>query len=149
MRLFWTYRPERISSPYSLDGNVSMNWTYTCGFFLSNQFGDWTAAGLTSIKDSLLSEEQYIAELVPGVKKLTRLVVCEYDENYVDSVELSRSLTNVGARFNIEIFQSPITTKEWIRANTNLVERSEGVFVVREASNVMGTEIEEELLTVV
>lgn len=147
--LIWTYRPERISSPYSLDGNVSMNGTYTCGFFLSNQFGDWTAAGLTSIKDSLLSEEQYTWELVPWVKKLTRLVVCEYNETYVDPAELTRSLTNVGARFNLEVFADSLTAKEWIRANTSLVERSEGVFVIREESvGIMGETIEEQLLIV-
>ena len=148
--LIGTYRQERISSPYSPDGNISMNGTYTCGFFLSNQFGDWTAAGLTSIKDSIISEERYIAEIVPGVKKLTRLVVCEYNELYVDPVELSRSLTNVGARFNIDIFPDSTTAKEWVRANTNLIERSEGVFVIREESiGMMGEVVPEELLTIV
>lgn len=148
--LIWTYRPERISSPYSPDGQVSMNGTYTCGFFLSNQFGDWTEAGLTSIKDSLIPEDKYTAELVPWVKKLTRLVVCEYNELYVDPVELSRSLINVGARFNIDIFPDAITAKEWVRSNTNLIERSEGVFVIREESiGMMGETMEEELLTIV
>ena len=147
--LIWTYRPERINSPYSPDGQTTLNWVYTCGFFLSNQFGDWTEAGLTKIKDSVISEDKYTWEIVQGVKKLTRLVVCEYNELYVDPVELSRSLTNVGARFNIDIFSTPELAKEWIRSNTNLIERSEGVFIIREESiGIMGETIIEELLIV-
>lgn len=83
------------------------------------------------------------------MKKLTRLVVCEYNETYVDPAELTRSLTNVGARFNLEVFADSLTAKEWIRANTSLVERSEGVFVIREESvGIMGETIEEQLLIV-
>lgn len=147
--IFWTYRPERISQPYTIDWNISMNGTYTCGFFLSNQFGDWAEAGLTKIKDSIIPEDRYTWEVVPWVKKLTRLVVCEYDEQYVDPVELSRSLTNVGARFNIDIFPDVNIAKSWIRTNANLVERSDGVFVIREATTGMSGEIiPEELLII-
>ena len=133
-KIYATYRPERITSPYSPDGNVTLNGTYTCSFFLSSQFGDWTAAGLTNIKDMEINESQYTAELVPGVKKLTRFVVCEYNDTYVDPVELTRSLTNVGARFDVDVFATPEEAHAWIRANTNLVERTPGVFVVNEAS---------------
>lgn len=148
--LYGTYRPERITSPYSQDGQVTLNWTYTCGFFLSNQFGDWAQAGLTNIKDMEIPEEKYTGEVVPWVKKLTRFVLCEYNETYVDPVELSKSLTNVGARFDISVFATPEEAITWVKANTNLVERTPWVFVIAEESiGMMGETIPEKLLTIV
>lgn len=147
--LFWTYRPERITSPYNLDGQVTMNGTYTCGFFLSNQFGDWSQAGLTKILDQEIPEERYTGDVVPWVKKLTRVVLCEYNETYVDPVELTRSLTNVWARFNIEVFSTLEEAKTWIRANTNLIEREDGVFVISEETIGMDGETMPERLLIV
>lgn len=148
--IFGTYRPERINSPYSLDGNITMNGTYTCGFFLSNQFGDWEKAGLTKILDSEIPENKYTGEVVPWVPKLTRIVVCEYNELYVDPVELSRSITNVWARFDIAIFPTIEDAKVWVRGNTNLVELSDGVFEISpESVGMMGETIAQKLLTIV
>lgn len=147
-KIYATYRPERIASPYSPDGNVTLNGTYTCGFFLSNQFGDWTAAGLTAIKDAVIGENSYTGEVAPWIKKLTRFVVGEYNETYVDPVEFSRSLTNVGARFNIDVFADAQSAIDWVKANTDLVERTPGTFVVREASTGPMGDIPEELLII-
>lgn len=148
-RLYGTYRPERITSPYSPDGQVTMNGTYTCGFFLSSQFWDWAQAGLTKILDMEIPEEKYTGEVVPWVKKLTRFVMCEYNELYVDPAELSRSLTNVGARFDITVFATPTEATAWLKANTNLVERTPWVFVISEATvGMMGENIPEKLLTI-
>ena len=147
--LVWTYRPERISYPYSLDGQILMNGTYTCGFFLSNQFGDWTKAGLTKILDMEIPEEKYTSEIVPWVKKLTRFVMCEYNEAYVDPSELSRSITNVGARFDIAIFATPEEAIGWLKSNTSLIERTPWVFVLNEESiGIMGETIPEKLLVI-
>lgn len=147
--IFWTYRPERIMSAYSLDGGVTLNGIYTCGFFLSNQFWDWERAGLTRILDSEIPESNYIGEVVPWVPKLTRLVVCEYNEQYVDPVEFSRSITNVWARFNIEIFANSSDAIDWIKANTDLVELNPGVFQINgEHTSPTGEIFPQKLLTI-
>lgn len=132
-RIFGTYRPERLTSPVSLDGNLSLNGTYTPSFFLSNQFHDWTSAGLTSVKDMEIPEENYTGEIVPWVPKLTRFLIGEYNEEYVDPIVFSESVQRVGARFDISIFDYTYEAKEWIRSNTNLEEVSEGKFLLRQA----------------
>ena len=129
MNLFWTYRPERITSPYDLWNNISLNWIYTASFFLNNQFADWNKAWLTNVIDNIIPEEKYIWEIAPWIPKLTRFIMCEYDENYVVPEELSRSLENVWARFDIDI----LTVDEmiaWIKANTSLQEVSHWKFLI-------------------
>jgi len=126
-QIFWTYRPERINSPYNL-WEVTLNGTYTASFFLENQFGDWSSAWLTKILDSEINESNYTWEIVPWIKKLTRFIIAEYNELYVDPVELARSITNVWARFNIDMFTLNSDAITWIKTNTNLVETSPNIF---------------------
>lgn len=92
-KIYGTYRPERLASPYSL-GDVTLNGTYNPGMFLNAMFGDWNAAGLTNVIDNPFGENLYTNELVPGVPKLTRFMVCEYNETYVDPIEFDRSVKN-------------------------------------------------------
>jgi len=125
-----------------------MNGAYTPSFFLANQYADYTAAGLTSIHDSLIPEENYTSEIVPWVKKLTRFIVGEYNETYVDGDRFKANVKNVWAEFQIEMFATPLEAKEWIRANTNLVERSEWVFVIHLASTSEMGEVAEKLLVI-
>ena len=127
--LFWTQRYERIISPYNLEANISLNGVYTASPFLNNQFADWHKAGLTNVIDQQIPEEAYIGEIAPWVPKLTRFIACEYNENYVDPVELQRSLENVWARFDIDV----LTVDEmiaWIKANTSLQEVSRWKFLM-------------------
>ena len=94
-------------------------------------FWDWHSAWLTNIKDQLIPEENYTSEIVPWVKKLTRFLVCEYDEKYVDPVELSRSMENVWREFDIDVMTSD-ESYDWIKANTNLKEVEPKKFLIRE-----------------
>lgn len=139
-RLFGTYRPERISSPFQLGNGVSLNGTYTPAFFLANQFADYEAAGLTKILDSEIPESNYVAMIAPGVPKLTRFIVGEYNEQYVDGAEFARSVAAVGARFQIEIFATAQEAINWVKANTSLVEETPGKFLIHPAYSdpVMG-----------
>ena len=128
-KIYWTYRPEQLSSPYNLGGWVSMNGWYTPAMFLNNQFWDWNKAGLTNLVDNYIPENRYTAEIVPWIKKLTRFCFFEYNENYVDPIELQRSSENIGRRFDIAIQDIP-TTIQWIKDNTDLVETTPGAFLV-------------------
>ncbi len=147
MKLYWTYRSERI---WTVDlWNLSLNWVYTPSFFLNNQFFDWYSAWLTNIKDLVIPEERYTAEIMPWVPKLTRFIVAEYNEAYVDPVELSRSITNVWARFNIDMFTDIETARQWVRDNCNLLEETPGNFLLAEATTWMMWEtIEKQILTI-
>ena len=136
MKLYWTYRPERITSPYDLWNNISLNWTYTASFYLNNQFADWNKAWLTNVIDNIIPEDKYIWEIAPWIPKLTRFIMCEYNEKYVVADELARSLKNVWSRFDIDI----LTSEEiivWIKANTSLQEVSPWKFIISEQSEIM------------
>lgn len=132
-KLFGTYRPKRISSPYNIDGNISLNGTYTLGFFLKNQFADYEQAGLTTILDQEIPEDNYTAELVPWVKKLTRFVVAEYNEQFIDGTEFMNSVKAVGAEFQVDVFTTPEEAVTWVKSNTNLQEVEAGKFLIRDA----------------
>lgn len=141
-KLFGTYRPERITSPFSLGNGVSLNGTYTPAFFLGNQFADYEAAGLTKILDQEIPEERYVSEIAPGVPKLTRFIVGEYDEAYVNGADFAKSVQAVGARFQIEMFPTVEEARVWVRDNTDLVETEPGTFLISEATiGIMGEEI--------
>ena len=129
MKLYWTYRPERITSPYNLEWGVSLNGTYTASFYLNNQFADWNKAWLTNVIDNIIPEDKYIWEIAPWVPKLTRFIMCEYDENYVVADELARSLKNVWSRFDIDILTSDEMIV-WIKANTSLQEVNPWKFLI-------------------
>lgn len=131
--LYWTYRREQIGSPYNLDWNLVLNWWYDASFFLNNQFWEWNKAWLTNIIDwqQLISDNRYTWEIVPWIKKLTRFMLCEYNEKYVEPEELSRSISNVWARFNIEMLDVELA-KKWIRDNTDLIEEIDWHFILQE-----------------
>ena len=139
-RLYWTYRPERITNPYDIWNNISLNWVYTPGFFLNNQFWDWNKAWLTNVIDNIIPEDKYIWEIAPWIPKLTRFIMCEYDETKVDSVELARSLKNIWARFDIDILDKDTIT-QWIRDNTNLQEVSLWKFLISSEATWINWEI--------
>ena len=139
-RLYWTYRPERITNPYDLWNNISLNWTYTASFFLNNQFADWSKAWLTNVIDNIIPEDKYIWEIAPWIPKLTRFIMCEYNEAYVNSAELARSLKNVWSRFDIDI----LTVEEmiaWIKTNTSLQEVSPWKFLIYPETTWLNWEI--------
>lgn len=138
--IYWTYRSEVIDSINLWNWN-SLNWVYTPSFYLSWMFKDYEQAGLTKIIDNEINEENYILEIVPWIKKLTRLIKCEYNENYINVVDLDKSLKNVWARFNIDTFSTIEDCKTWIRNNTNLVEKTPWVFILSKQSEWMNWDI--------
>lgn len=140
MKIYWTYRAERLDSPYNLWNGISLNWTYTPAPFLNNQFADWNSAWLTNVVDNIIPEDKYNWEIAPWIKKLTRFILCEYNETYVDPLELSRSLTNVGARFNIDMLNVS-EAREWVRNNTSLEEVSEWKFKLSDETTSITWEV--------
>jgi hypothetical protein len=76
--------------------------------------------------------------IAPGVPKLTRFIIGEYNETYVDGAEFAKSVQAVGARFQIEMFATPEEAIVWIKANTNLVEEESGKFLLSSAGEFMG-----------
>lgn len=127
--LYGTQRYERVMWWYNLEWNITLNWVYTASNFLNNQFSDWNSAWLTNVIDCEIPEDAYISEIVPWIKKLTRFIRCEYNEEFVDKVEFQRSLENVWRRFDIDILTVD-EAKQWIRDNTNLVEESDWKFII-------------------
>lgn len=130
-KLYWTQRYERIGTVDLT--NLSLNGVYTASFYLNWQFADWTISGLTKVTDLQIPEERYTSEIVSWVKKLTRWIECEYNEAYVDAVELQRSLENVWARFNVDVFSTLEEARQWVRDNTDLVEETPWVFEISPA----------------
>lgn len=143
-QLYGTYRPERITSPYNYnDSNgTSLNGVYHASMFLNNQFADWNAAWLTNVVDwdQLIPEEKYTSEIAPGVKKLTRALVFEYNEQYVNPEELARSAENVWKRFDVDIMDID-TFYEWIKTNTNLEEVEPKKFLITPEGEFMNKKI--------
>lgn len=139
-RLRGTQRYERIWSVNLWNSN-SLNWIYTASFYLNWQFADWNQAGLTNVIDMQIPEERYTSEIYPWIKKLTRFVACEYNELYVDPVELQRSIENVGRRFDIDIFETPAECIVWIKDNTDLAEETPWNFVLSEEMIWLNNEI--------
>ena len=134
-QIHWTYRPLRLTSPFNM-WEVTLNWNYTPAMFLNNQFGDWNAAGLTNIKDSIIPEDRYTSEIVPWIKKLTRFLVFEYDEKNVDPQELSRSAENVWRQFDVDMITAD-EAYEWIKSNTDLKEVEPRKFLISEETKFM------------
>lgn len=145
--LYWTCRYERITELYNLDWWMSLNWVYTPWFYLNNQFWDWNKAWLTNVIDNLIPEENYILEIIPWIPKLTRFVLCEYNEKYVVPDELTRSLENVWARFNLDIltWQEAIA---WLKANTSLSEITQWKFLISPETEMMWEIIPARYLTI-
>ncbi len=139
--IFGTYRPERLNSPYNYNDSAgtSLNGVYHASMFLNSQFADWNAAWLTNVVDwdQLIPEERYTSEIVPGVKKLTRALVFEYNEQYVNPEELARSAENVWKRFDVDMLTAD-EFYDWIKANTSLEEVENRKFLISPESEFMG-----------
>ena len=146
--LYWTYRPERITSPYNYgDSNgTSLNGVYHASMFLNAQFWDWNVAGFTNVVDGdqFIPDSHYTSEIAPGVRKLTRALKFEY-EQYIDPQELARSAENVGRRFDVDMMEVD-EFYEWIKANTDLEEVSPRKFLISPESEYMGEKIEAKYL---
>lgn len=145
-KIYWTYRPKRLSNPFEL-WNISLNWVYSPSFFLDNSFADYKAAGLTKIIDWEIHEENYTAEIAPWVPKLTRFISAFYNENYINWDDFAKSIQAVWAEFQIETL-TPWEAILWIRNNTNLQEVEPGKFLLSESSEWIEWQIEAKYLII-
>ena len=128
-KIYWTYRHERIMQK-KIDDQYSLNWAYSPSFYINNQYADFVEAWLTKITDNLIPEERYIAELVPWVRKLSRLIIWEYDDTVINWVDFMNNVKNVWARFQIEMFNSNLEVAEWVRTHTDLEEVEPNKFLL-------------------
>jgi len=140
--VFGTYRPERLLSAENYPDGISRNGVYTPATYLNNQFGDWNAAWLTNCVDDAIQEERYTGEIVPGVRKLTRLIVGEYESLHVDPSLFKESVARVGAKWDISMFADANEAAQWVRDNTDLEEVEPGKFLIApESENPMTHEV--------
>lgn len=111
-------------------------WLYTPSYFFDQMFWDYKQAGLTSIDDCIIDESRYTGELVPWVKKLTRLLIGNYNEQYVDKEAFEESLLTTGSEFHISLLATVEEAKQRVKDNTDLVEESDGKFILSEANDL-------------
>lgn len=131
--IYWTYRSKRITNPFNLTDWVTLNGVYSPSFFINNMFSDWQEAWLTKLIDDIIPEDRYTWEVIPWVKKLTRFLMFEYNETYVDPLELERSAENIWKEFDIAM-QDVETIRQWLRDNTNLEEVETWKFLINPES---------------
>jgi len=111
-------------------------WLYTPSYFFDEMFADYKAAGLTRIDDYSVSDERYTGELVPWVKKLTRLLIGYYNDKYVSEDWFKSSILTTGSEFHISLLNTTEEAKQWVRDNTDLIEESDGKFILVESSEL-------------
>ncbi len=114
-KIYWTFRQYYTNK-----------WVrYNPSYFLNKQYQDYLEAGLTKTLDTIIPENRYTAELAPWIKKMTRFIIWEYDEQYIDPTNFSNNIKNVWAQFNISMFDTVDDTITWIKDNTDLKEDSD------------------------
>jgi hypothetical protein len=112
-KVYWTFR--RIPK----DWQAGLYWPAET---LNKQYWDYYNAWLTSIEDCPVEENNYIWELIPWVKRLSRLIIWEYNEEYIDVEEFKNNIKNVWAEYQIRMFDNIEEVNKWIREHTNLEE---------------------------
>jgi len=138
--IYWTYRMVYTNT-----------WVrYTPSYFLDKQYEDYLKAGLTKTLDMEIPEDRYTAEIVPWIKKMNRFIIGEYNEAYVNPVDYEANIKSVWAQFQIETFATVEEARQWIRDNTDLVEKeTPWVFVIHwENEWIDGEIVPEKLLDI-
>lgn len=106
---------------------------YSISYFLNNDLSDYLAAGIISIEDMTISDDQYTQELAPWLKSKTRFFKASYNEEYVPEAHFEIVKSKMVANHYAIFFDTPEDAAQWVRENTNLEEKSEGIFIAREA----------------
>ena len=106
-------------------GTYRHKWTntgvrYTPSYYLDKQYKDYLDAWLTKTLDNEIPENRYIAEIVPWIKKQTRFIIWEYNEQYIDPIAFKENIKKVWAEFAIWMFDTPLEACKWIEENTDL-----------------------------
>lgn len=128
-KIYATYR-RRILNDWA--------WFYSPSYFFNNMFEDYLNSWLTSILDNMINEINYTWELVPWIPKLTRFLVWEYNEKYVNIDEFRQSLINTWSEFSISLFDNPEQAIARLKENTDLVEVENGKFEISKWFDDMG-----------
>ena len=108
---------------------------YTPSYFFDVMFADYKQAGLTYVNDIIIDESRYTGELVPWVLKKNRLLIWFYNEDYVDESSFRSSLLTTWSEFHISLFDTAEEVKQRVRDNTDLLEESDGKFIISEINN--------------
>lgn len=81
--------------------------------------------------------------------KLVRFVIGEYEDAVVEPEAFKTSLSNVGAKWDIQTFPTVEEARIWVRANTSLTEEEPGKFLVStEYTGMMGEQVPARYLTI-
>lgn len=135
MLLYWTYIQRTI--PYTTFNEVYLNGNYDLSFFLSYQ--EYQIPWIRSVKDG--DNGKYLSDRF--------LFISDYDETILNQSQIDAFIASIPPEFQITILPTPNDTKEWLRANSSMVEKSDGVFIISEASSIMWMEYSERLLIIV
>ncbi len=139
MKLYWLYR-------YF----YTEKWNrYSPTFYLAKQFKDLAEAKIIWIKDNVIPENRYTWEVVPWIITMRRFLDCTYDDSKITDADFNWILWNVSWMNDIVMFETAAKAIEWIKANTDLVEKEDWVFVIHEEyEDEMWETIPEKLLII-
>lgn len=118
-KIFFTYR--RTYTDRGVRQDVS--------FYNDKMFADFKEAGLTKMidGDNFIPEQNITKEIIPGIASLRRAGVLEVDGN-IPLEQIKADLLTTSKNFLLEI-KTRDEMLEWVRNNTNLVEKTTGVFI--------------------
>jgi len=156
-KLYWTFRPRVYNNSISLN-DISLNWWYDTKFFNWWQFRDYEEAWITKLTQPI-PNDRFIwtipkidrnEQVIWTVPKLTRFVMLEYSDVYTNSVDLTKSVTTSSSDTVVDIFATPADAITRIKANTDLVEKTPWVFIIRDAytDTLTNQVVPEELLVI-
>ena len=128
--LYGTYR-----MAYTNDGN-----RYSISYFLNNELADYKAAGIISMEDMAINDNQYTAELAPWLKSMTRFFKATYNEQFVPVEHFEIVKTKMIANNYATFWDNTDDAIAWVKANTNLVEVEPWKFLTQEADEEFWTE---------
>ena len=139
--IYGTTRDRNYNSSLTLD-QISMNGGYTTEFFNKGQFADYEEAGIVKLSMPILNDKytgtlpkiDENEQIVGTVPKLTRFVMLKYSDVYTNATDLQSSIEKSSSDTSVQIFATSQDAITWLKANTSLVERTPGTFVLREAS---------------
>jgi len=104
---------------------------YTIWFIAEKTMPEYFATNLITVEDNKIHDNQF-NEFAPWVPNTLRFVKATYDDIQIPQDRFDLALDNLGREFLLERFTTIEEARQWIRDNTNLVERTAWVFVISE-----------------
>lgn len=99
-------------------------------YFFDKELEDYKQAGIMTIHDMDIDDEQYTQYLAPGIKSQTRFFIAEYNENYVPQGYVDMMVSKITNDFYGIFFDTPEDAKTRLRTYTVCGEVIEGKFLV-------------------